>query len=133
MSEKPQNPDTRHLLDSEAEFRALLRKVLKSSNKSPAQIADALSIRSGEKISTFRLDNWTSKARGQARRFPAVLVNPLYEVTGDPRLQLYMMGARFRRLVEFAERELAAAKDEHDRQQMRARLLREENGGAGKS
>jgi len=130
MSAEPENPDTVQRLESE--FRALLRKVLKSSpNMSPAQIADALTIHLDQKISTFHLDNWTCKARAQTRRFPAVFLKPLYEITGDARLLLYVMGPRLRRLVEFAERELAAAKDEQERQRMRAQLLREEN-GAGK-
>jgi hypothetical protein len=127
MSAEPKNPDTAQRLESE--FRALLRKVLKGSpNMSPAQIADALTIHLGQTISTLHLDNWTCKARGQTRRFPAVFLKPLYEITGDPRLLVYLMGPRLRRLLEFAERELAAAKDERERQRMRARILREENG-----
>jgi hypothetical protein len=87
----------------DAHIRTLLSAMLKRSSKSREQIADALSIRTGKKISTRQLDNWTSTARQETRRFPAALVEPLCDVLADDSLQRYVMGRRLRQLVRLGE------------------------------
>jgi hypothetical protein len=73
------------------------------------------------------LNDWTSEAKKPAR-FPASFVQAFCETTGDDRLARHVVSPRLRCLIELGEREVAATKDERDRQHMRARLLREANG-----
>ena len=78
------------------------------------------------------LDDFTSLSKGDAQtktpaRFPAAWIEAFCLVTGDDRLQLHVMGARNRRLIEFAKRELSAASDQRERDRLRHELLQEDS------
>ena len=47
-------------------------------------------------------------------RFPASFVSAFCEACGDDRLRLELVGARLRKLIEFAEKILAAARDRRE-------------------
>jgi hypothetical protein len=131
MPKLPRKIGNERQLHDDTALRTLLTTVLRdycnAHQKSREQVCDALKASLGQGITVFMLNDWTSESKKPAR-FPASFIEAFCEVTGDSRLQRYVMGPRLRRLVEFAERDLAAAKDERERQRMRARLLREENG-----
>jgi hypothetical protein len=112
--------DTRLQGNEDAQLRTMLTLIFKRSGKSRAQIADDLSIRTGRKISIRQLDNWTSTARQDTRRFPAALIEPLCELLADDSLQRYVMGKRLRQLVRLGEIQI-------ERETIRAELLK--NGG----
>ncbi len=59
----------------------------------------------------------------ETARFPAALIIPLCDITGDDRLQRFVMGPRLRKLVEFAERELAGFRGQREKDALRDELL----------
>jgi hypothetical protein len=89
-------------------------------NKSRELIAQRMTADLHWEITASMLDNFAAGGKITAR-FPASLVSAFCEACSDDRLRLELMGARLRKLVEFAQRSLAAA---HGRKELR-RLLDE--------
>jgi hypothetical protein len=90
-----------------------------------------MSARLGRTVTRFMLDDFTSLSKGDAQtkspaRFPAAWVEAFCSVTGNDCLQLHVMGARNRRLVEFAKKELRAASDQRERDRLRHDLLEQD-------
>lgn len=112
--------------DTDSEIRALLNGIIRDCSLSRQQICEKLTARLGQDITVFMLNDWTCEAK-KRQRFPACFVQEFCEVIGDDSLHRYLAGPRLRRLIDFAERELSATKDEEERLRMRAELLHEDN------
>jgi hypothetical protein len=110
--------------DSDAALRRLLSDIFSAFSGKRAQLAEELSARAGRRISCSMLNAYCSLT-GETARFPVALILPLAQITGDDRLQRYVMGPHLRRLVEFAERELHGCRDQREREALREQLLRE--------
>ncbi len=108
--------------DSERIFRRILGDVFSDFHGTRLQLAELLSARADRGISRSMLDAYSSPA-SETARFPAALILPLAEITGDDRLQRFVMGPRLRQLVEFAERELWGLRDAREREALRETLL----------
>jgi hypothetical protein len=85
-----------------------------------------MSLHAAQPISERMLNDWTAESKKPAR-FPAIFIKAFCDVTGSDELQRFFMSPRDLKLVEFAERELTAAKDQRDRQRIAARLFRSKN------
>jgi hypothetical protein len=83
-------------------LRKLLSNLINQSSKSRAQIAEEISVHAGQRISKRMLDDWTAESKKPAR-FPAFLIPIICEVTGDDRLQRWVIGKRLSKLLEFGE------------------------------
>jgi len=103
-------------------IRALLTEIIRDSPKKRAQIAEEMSLLLQLRISSHMIDCFTSSCKGQ-HRFPAAWIEAFCTVTNDSRLQRLVMGAQFRKLVDYSERELKAAKEERERSALREELL----------
>jgi hypothetical protein len=110
--------------DSDATLRRLLSDILTEGSEKRNEIAEKLSARAGRRISCSMLNAFAAPSNETAR-FPAALIIHLCEITGDDRLQRFVMGPRLRRLVEFAERELHGCRDQREREALRDSLLEE--------
>jgi hypothetical protein len=104
------------------QLRKLLTDIIRDCPKKRLQIAEELSELLGQSVTVHMLNDFTSESKKPAR-FPALFILPLCQVVGDDRLQRHVMGNRLRMLVEFAERELAASRDEFERTRLRNELL----------
>src|SRR6266853_1887820 len=93
-------------------FRDLLSEVLSLSDRK--SLSSQLSVRSARRVSLAMLNAYATRSNNSAK-FPAFLIPLLCDLLNDDRLQRFLMGPRLRKLVEFAERELAASKDERER------------------
>jgi len=130
MSNPRENLDKPQQGEPDTALRRLLNQMIRSCRLSRPEICEALTRRLGMTITPFMLDSYTAGSKKPAR-FPAIFVGAFCQVTGDDRLRRFFMTPRDLKLIRFAERELAAAKDARERQRVAARLLRE-NPGAGK-
>ena len=92
--------------DADSALRNLVTQAIRGCPKSREQVADELSIRLGQRVSIHMLNDFSSQAKKSAR-FPGSFIEPFCAIAGDDRLQRLVMGPRLRRLVEFAEHELA--------------------------
>jgi hypothetical protein len=110
--------------DLELALRRLLSEIFTDFKEKRHHLAEELSRRAGRRISPSMINAFAAPSNETAH-FPAALVIDLCEVTGDDRLQRFLMGPRLRALVEFAERELAAHRDQHELDALRERLLDE--------
>ena len=90
-------------LNQDTALRLLLTKVLRSCPKSREEICDEISAGLNQHITIHMLNDWTSEAKKPAR-FPASLVEAFCEVTGDDRLQRFLMSPRHRELLELGDR-----------------------------
>jgi hypothetical protein len=95
-------------LDADTQLRTLVAMLIKQSGKSREEIAKKMSLLAKRPISQQAVNGWTAKAeRGQEAsrrsRFPAFLVPIFCEVVGNDALQRWLVGARLRELIEFAE------------------------------
>ncbi len=110
---------------SDPALRDLIADIIRRCPKKRPQLAEELSTALGQHITSFMLDCFTATGKS---RFPALFVQAFCDITGDDRLQRFVMGPRLRRLVEFAEAELNAARDERERARLREELLSECDG-----
>lgn len=118
--------------DFDAALRRLLSDILTDGSEKRNEIAEKLSARAGRRISCSMLNAFAAPSNETAR-FPAALIVHLCEITGDDRLQRFVMGPRLLRLVEFAERELHGCRDQREREALRDSLLEElANSNSGK-
>jgi hypothetical protein len=119
--------------DADAITRTLIASVIRGCTRSREQICEDMSARLGRPItpsSPFMLDDFTSLSKGDAKtktpaRFPAAWIEVFCQATNDDRLQMHVMGARKRRLIEFAKAELRATSDQRERDRLRHELLEE--------
>jgi len=86
-----------------------------------AKIAPLLEEIVGEPVSLARLDSFTATTKSSSK-FPAYLLPGLCEVLGSDAILLFLATPRIRKLVEFAEREIAASHEERERQRLRDEL-----------
>ena len=110
---------------ADAALRALLTQAIRRCPKSRQQIADELGARLGQRITVYMLNDFTSESKKPAR-FPACFIAPLCEVIGSDDLQRFVLSERLRRLLDFAERELAAIRSDRERRHLGEELLGEE-------
>jgi hypothetical protein len=110
--------------DFDAALRHLLSDIFTSFSVKRYQLAEELSNRAGRRISCSMLNAFAAPSNETAR-FPAALIVHLCDITGDDRLQRFVMGPRLRKLVEFAERELHGCRDQREREALRESLLQE--------
>ncbi len=113
-------PDDDRPSAEDIRFRDLLSEALSGSDRT--NLASQLSIRTGRRISLAMLNAYATRSNNSAK-FPAFLVPLLCEILGDDRLQKFLMGPRLRKLLEFAERELAASREQRDREALREKLM----------
>lgn len=109
---------------SDGDLRALLTQAIRRCSKSRQQIADELSVLLGQRITVYMLNDFTSESKKPAR-FPACFIAPLCEVIGSDELQRFVLSERLRRLLDFAERELASIRSERERKRLGEELLGE--------
>jgi hypothetical protein len=108
--------------DFDAALRRILSDIFTDFKGKRAQLAEELSIRAGRRISCSMLNAFAAQSNETAR-FPAALIVHLCDITDDDRLQRLVMGPRLRKLVEFAEKELAGIRDQREREALRESLL----------
>ena len=105
-------------------LRSLLTEIIRHCSKSRQQIADELSNRLRLRVTVHMLNDFTSEGKKPAR-FPACFIAPLCEIVGSDDLQRFVMSARLLKLIALGERELAASRDDRERQRLREELLNE--------
>lgn len=110
--------------DADSAVRALIAKAIKSSPMSRQQIAEAMSLRLGRRVTSFMLDDYTAQTKSAAR-FPLAWTAIFCEVVGDDSPQRAMLGPRLQRLLALAEAELAQAEEQRRIEALRAQLLSE--------
>jgi hypothetical protein len=124
MKEKTEQPQPRSLTRFEVELRQIIAEDIANSYKKRPQIAEEMKALTGVPITSFMLDSFTATAESKGRvRFPAVFIGAFCEVVQSDRLRRFLMGTHLLSLVEYAERELAAAKDERERLALRDELI----------
>ena len=84
-------------------LRRLLTASIKRSMKTHAKIAAEMTLHTRQRISKRMVDDWTAGSKKPAR-FPAAFVVAFCEITGDDRLQRFLMSPRQRELFELGER-----------------------------
>lgn len=84
--------------ESDLAFRELLSAVLKECGKEREQVAAELGSIVGRRISVSMLNDYASRAK-TAYRFPAAYIPALYVVTGDDRLQRFLLSHEQRGLL----------------------------------
>ena len=108
-------------------LRSLLTEIFRRCPKSRQQVADELSSLLGQRITVYMLNDFTSESKKPAR-FPACFVAPLCEIIGSDELARFVISDRLRRLLDFAERELAAVRGDRERRRITEELLSETEG-----
>ena len=92
-------------LDLDAKIRSLISEIIHTSPMKRPEIAERMSALLDRKISVHMIDCFTATCKEQ-HRFPAAWIEAFCSVTRDDRLQRLVMGPRYRKLVDYAEREL---------------------------
>lgn len=114
------------LADADRKYRELLAALINERLAALVQdrewLSVGLSCRTGRPVSEAMINAYTSRINSGAK-FPAFLVPVLCDLLSDDRLQRYLMGPRLLRLVEFAERILAAPGAE-EREELREEMAR---------
>src|SRR5947209_650534 len=113
-----------HPPNCDLSVRHLISAAIEKSGKERRQIALEMEDILGQHV-TFRMLNDFSAECKKAARFPAAWVDAFCRVTGDDRLGRFIIGERLRSLVAFAEREIAATRDERERRAIREGLAGE--------
>jgi hypothetical protein len=100
---------------ADSALRSLLTEIIRHCPKSRQQIADELSSRLGLRVTVHMLNDFTSEGKKPAR-FPACFVASLCEIVGSDELQRFILSERLRKLLDFAEREVAARLEQRNRE-----------------
>jgi hypothetical protein len=108
---------------ADSAVRSMIARVMGESRMSRAEIAERMTLQLGRRITKAMLNDCSAETK--KLRFPASWVRAFCCVTNDDRLQRLLLGPRLLALLEFAERELSAARDEAERRQLRKRLIAE--------
>ncbi len=114
----------RPIARADAALRDFFREQLAAMRPSRIQLCDALAKDLGEPVSLSRLDSFVASTKLSAR-LPGYFIPSLCKILEDDALLLFLARPRIRELIQFAERELAAAKDESERRLLRDKLLGE--------
>jgi len=104
----------------DATIRKIVSEVMHHSTKSRAQIADEMSQLVQIEITANMLNGYAAPSKSGVR-FPAAFINAFCQVTGDDRLQRFLLSPVLRKKIEIVERELTA-----DQEKRKAQLLREQ-------
>jgi hypothetical protein len=115
----------RGVVDMDLELRHLITIEIRKSPKKRSQIAKEMSDILGLRVTESMLNDFTSESK-KAVRFPLAFSAALCEVLDDDSVGLMAVRPRVRLMVEFALRELAALKDERERQLLRDELLKKD-------
>jgi hypothetical protein len=89
---------------ADVSLRHIVRRAIRESRrkKTPEQIAEDLSKCIGKDVTVHMLNAFTSESKKPAR-FPALFIEPLCEITGDDRLQRFVLSDRLRKLLRLGE------------------------------
>lgn len=121
MAENLGTADSPARLDST--LRRAITKAIRSSSKKRPQIAEELTERLGVRVTEGMLNDFTSESK-KAVRFPLAFSAALCEILGDDSIGLLAVRPHVRKLVELAEREVAASRDQRKRERLRNELCR---------
>jgi len=124
MSEKTGNDPARRLRKMDAELRCLITAVIRRSTKKRSQIAEEMSSFLGVRVTEGMLNDYTSDSK-KGVRFPLAFSAAICEVLDDDAIGLLGVRLHIRKLVEFAERELAGFRSQREREALRDELLEE--------
>lgn len=102
--------------------REMLANAIRNCSKSREQIAEEMSGLTGKPITVHMMNAYTAICK-EPSRFPACWVQAFCDVTGDDQLQRFLAGPRLRSLIEFAEREVSAAREEQARKRLLSQLV----------
>jgi len=108
----------------DSELRRLITDIIRRSPKKRLQVAEELSNRLGLRVTEGMLNDYTSESK-KAVRFPLAFSAALCEVLDDDAIGILGVRPRTRRLIEFAERELAGFRNQRERETLREELLEE--------
>ena len=111
--------------DSDQELRRLITEAIRRSPLKRSVIAETLSAKLGIRVTEHMLNDFTSEKRKDVR-FPLLFSSELCEILNDDSIGLFGVRPRIRRLVEFAERELAGHRDQREREALREELLKKD-------
>jgi hypothetical protein len=126
LSEAVQECDAARARTShDATIRKIVSEVMHHSTKSRAQIADELSQLVDVEVTANMLNGYAAPSKTGVR-FPAAFINAFCQVTGDDRLQRFLLSPVLRKKIEIVERELTAAQEKHQAQLLREQLLEEQ-------
>jgi hypothetical protein len=107
---------------ADGEVRRCVAAAMKKSGLSRDQVADRMTQKLGRPVTVVMLADYTAE-RKTAARFPGAWIAVFCDVVGDDSLQRLVLSPRLRKLLELAERDLAALDDEIKREQLRDELL----------
>lgn len=106
--------------------RRLRRLIAEAIHRSPLSrkiIAESLTDKLGIRVTERMLNDYTAFNKRMVR-FPLLFSAALCEILNDDSIGLFGVRPRIRRLVEFAERELAGHRDQRERESLREELLK---------
>jgi hypothetical protein len=118
--------------DPDRALRALISDAIRRSPLKRAAIAEALTAKIGVRVSLAMLNDYTSDSK-RGVRFPLLFSAALCEILEDDSIGLFAVRPHVRKLVEFAERELAGFRDQRERENMRESLLNESSPKHGRA
>ena len=108
--------------------RRLRRLIADAIHRSPLKrkiIAESLTERLGIRVTESMLNDYTADNK-KGVRFPLLFSEALCEILNDDSIGLFGVRPRIRRLVEFAERELAGHRDQRELDALRDELLKKD-------
>jgi hypothetical protein len=103
---------------SDAALRKLITDIIRRCPKKREQIAEELSARLGQHITVHMLNAFTSDSNKWSR-FPAAWLQAFSEVSGDDRLERYVISKRNRDVLEFGEVAITVINDAARKKLMR--------------
>jgi hypothetical protein len=115
--------------EQDQKLRRLITDAIRRSPLKRIAIAKTLTSMLGIRVTEHMLNDFTSENK-KAVRFPLLFSEALCEILDDDSIGLFGVRPRIRRLVEFAERELAGHRDKREREELREELLRKVSHGA---
>lgn len=108
--------------NSDQVLRTLIADAIRRSPLKRVAIAESLTAKLGIRVTESMLNDYTAPNK-KAVRFPLVLSAALCEILDDDQIGLFGVRPRIRRLVEWAERELAGFQDLREREALRESLI----------
>ena len=110
---------------SDKALRNLISAAIRRSPLKRSDIAKALTAKLGIHVTEHMLNDFTSENK-KGVRFPLLFSEALCDILDDDSIGLFGVRVRIRRLVEFAERELAGHRDQRERELLREQLLKKD-------
>lgn len=110
--------------ESDRHLRGLITDAIRRSPLKRAAIAEELTAKLGFRVTEHMLNDFTSENR-KSVRFPLLFSSALCEILNDDSIGLWALRPQIRRLVEFAEKHLAALRDKQELDSLRDQLLDE--------